>query len=237
MNRIDLVDENLLKQEEAQLYDAGAERGFLACLMAKPELILDAEQQVHPNMLFIDLHRYCYQVMLFVAKSCARNNWMLSFDNTTVLSVAQQMGEAHTRAFVQKTEGMDRWREIKDFAAFVSMESFPRYQATVRDRAARVKMFREARRLQKAVRELDVHPEAANVAGQYEAMFSRVAFGASGDDESRLRRLGEYIDPLMAKIDLSHANPDAGVFHLHHPDFPFWMELMGGGFRRNVVSQ
>ncbi|MCL2641091.1 MAG: hypothetical protein FWD53_09630 [Phycisphaerales bacterium] len=95
MNRLDLIDENLLKQEEAQLYDAGAERGFLACLMAKPSLIIDAQLQIHPNMLFHDLHRYCYQVMLFVADSCARSNWEVSFDDTTVLLVSQQMGEAH----------------------------------------------------------------------------------------------------------------------------------------------
>jgi replicative DNA helicase len=231
-----LVDQNLLMQEEAWLWDVASERGVLACIIQKPDLLWEADRLLRPEWFFNPLHRYIYQVMLFVARQSLTNNWQVRFDEFTVMAVAKQCGPQFVEAFLKKTEGMAKWKEIAEAARFTTIESFGRYMATVRDRAARVHMYRDARRLQRSVMDLSANPVASNIAGKYESRLGQIAFGSSEEDESRLVKLGNYSEQFHVKARLNHAYPDKHLFHLRFPHFPYWMSLMGGGFRRNSLS-
>jgi replicative DNA helicase len=229
------VDEKVLLQEEQYLYDAPAERGFIACLMAKPELLAEAEPVVSQDMIFFPLHNYIYQVMKFVAKKAAQNGWSVQFDEFTVMSVAKEMGQAYVDSFLRKTDGMAKWNELKETAAFADLTNFGSYMATLKDRAARVKFFRMARQMQLSVMNMQTNPDVGQVAAEFEGQISDITFGAARGD-SRLTRLGEYENEFMTFAGLAHKYPNEHIFHLRHPRFHYWMDLMGGGFVRNSLT-
>lgn len=232
------VDQTLLNQEEGYLYDPGAERGLLACIMQRPELLLEAERQVTPDMLFIEQHSYSYKVMSFVAKQAAVYGWQLRFDEVTVLGVAKMLGPQFVDNFMRKSQGMERWREIAEFARYVSLDQFARYIATIKDRAARVAMFRTARQLQRSAMDMVANPTAQELAYKYEAQLSQVGFGAATNTDSQMRSLGDYADESLFEYELNNALPDKHLFHVRTPmgRFDYWMSLMGGGFRRNSLT-
>ena len=230
-----VIDQNLLLQEEHYIYDIPAERAFLACVMQRPDLIMEADRLVKPEWLFNPMHNYCFRVMQFIATEAQRNGWAIAFDEATALSVAKMAGEQFVQNFLVKTEGMAKWREIAEMAPYTSIDQFPRYAATLKDRAARVAMFRKARQLQMSVMDMAANPDAAKVAINYEAALSNIAFG-SGDPDAQLKRLGEYSDNLLFKAKLNAAFPHKHLFHIRHPRFQYWMDLMGGGFRRNSLT-
>ena len=231
-----VVDSNLLMQEESYLYDPGAERAVLACIVQKPALLMEAERAIRHEWFFFPLHQYIYRVLVFVAQACTRNGWALTFDDTTILSVAKQIGPEFVDNFIRRTEGMAKWREIVDYSKYVALDAFPRHLATMKDRAARVKMFRKGRSLQVSAMDMEANPDASQVASKYEGELSRIAFGMADDDEGRLILLGDVAEEAMWKTRLVHEHPHRSLFHLRHPRFEYWMDLMGGGFRRNSLT-
>lgn len=231
-----LVDQTLLNQEEGYLYDPGSERGLLACIMQRPDLLLEADRQVNPEMFFHEEHQYIFRIMKFVQRQSALYGWQVSFDEVTVLNVAKYCGPQVADNFIRKTNGMEKWRAIMEFARYVALDQFPRYIAAIRDRAARVGMFRTARQLQRAAMDMSANPSAQELAYSFEAKLSHLGFGASEDAESKLMRLGDYADDAMVEYQLNAMYPHKHLFHLKHPRFRYWMALMGGGFRRNSLT-
>jgi len=229
-----LVDQTLLNQEESYLYDAGAERGFLACIMQNPQLITDAQFQVTRGMIHIESHRYIYEIMLWLARRLSTTQHPLSFDETTVATAAYYAGQRYIESFHHK-KGLETWREIKAFADRCSVDRFPQYIATIRDRATRVRMFRLGRQLQESSLDMASNPQVDSVASRYEAELSRLSFDGV-DDEARMTKLSQYVDPLLEKAYMNQQFPHLQLFHLRYPRFPLWMDIMGGGFRRNSLT-
>ena len=229
------VDQTLLNQEESYLYEPAAERGFLACIMQRPQLLMEAQRVITPAMLNIDMHRYIYQIMIFVERQAIIHNWQLSFDEIMVLAIAKQAGPQFVDSFYKKN-GLEKWREIAGFAQNCSVERFPQYVDTIRDRGSRVKMFRMARQMQRSSMDMQANPQVAGLAASYEGELSRISFNSADDDESRMTKLGQYAQPILDKALMSQQNPHLHLFHVRHPRFQRWMDLMGGGFRRNSLT-
>ena len=153
--------------------------------MAEPKSIWEAERLIKPQWFFYPLHQYIFRVLLYVARKALKNNWQVSFDEMTVMSVVQECGPEFVNAFLRKMDGMVKWREISEAVRFTSTESFGGYMATMKDREARVKMFREARKLQQAVMDLNGNPVAATVAGRYESQLGQSPLAARTTTKAR----------------------------------------------------
>jgi replicative DNA helicase len=193
------VGQDSLRTEEAYLYDPGVERGVLACIMAHPDLLVEAKRTVKPEHFFYPMHQYTYRCMLFVAESAARNGWPISFDLTTVECVAKQAGPEFFNNFVQRTEGMAKWREIQEFGNYVDGNGFQRYVAALRDRAARVAIYRKARLMQIAAIDLAQHPSASEVAAQFGADLRWISHQVSNRPDPNLT---DVFRDVMAYSDL-----------------------------------
>jgi len=236
-NRIpNLLDPSSQREEERFLYSAPAEAGILACIMQRPQFILEAERLIHPEWFQIAIHQHIYRLMSLMATTATQNGWQISFTASAALVVAQHAPPDVMQHFLKQNDGMNRWNEIAAMSTAMSADQFPRYVHAMRDRAARVAIYRKARQMQLSAMDFDTNPDASRVAMQYEAALSTIAFGTTDSRDGKLARLGDYGEDFLYATKMSLMYPHKHLFHLRHPRFEYWMNLMGGGFRRNSMT-
>ena len=137
-----VIDGNLFLQEESQLYEPSSERAVLALIVQRPDLLMEIERQVPLDWFFIDMHMYIYRIMSFIGRQCAMHGWPLAFDAVTVHNIAMSLGGNVAANFRHKTNGMEKWNGVAEFAKHVSIDALPRHLGTLRNVSIRVGMFR-----------------------------------------------------------------------------------------------
>lgn len=228
------IADELFYQEEQGLYDTASERIFLAMLVRRPELILEAERLVPADAIYRRGHAAIYRCMLHVQWLAVQHGWPLRFDDMAILRVADWAGMREV--LLAETQNLQHVRDIMAIAERVDVEQFSSVVYALTDASHRVKLYRQARVLQLGVMNRDEHPDARQVALQTESAMLAVAFDGVIDDDSRMTKLGEEREQFEAKAEMAADVRVPGLFNIPCPLFPRWMALMNGGFRRKGLT-
>jgi len=221
---------------EQRLWDVAAERRFLACLFRRPSLIYEAERLVPPTALQLTDHRYIYEIMLGMYRMCARHGWELVFDHVAMLSVARSLGRVHEERFIQRTDGMEKVRQIEAFAVSVDVQQFVVYAEIINDRAARIAVLRKAVGVIKDTQDFTKMPDAAMVAAKAESDFASISQSAAIDPQTRITKLSDQMALTLPRMQIQFTYPMKPLFFTPVPQFPTLMKFAGGGFRRGGLS-
>lgn len=230
----DIINRSMLDMEESRMYDVGAERGFLACIVKRPELIHEAAQRVPRHALFAEIHGYIYGAMLFVREKVVARGWDLSFDPIAMATIAREMGAVYEQRFYRQTDGLEKIRELERLSIGIDINQFGNYVATILDRCTRVQAYRQARVMQERLMSIASNPDASVPILETESRLCQMTYAI--DDHSRIAPLASQEQESLAKAYVARNNPNLNLFYIPVNRFPKWMRYLGGGFwRRNLT--
>lgn len=213
------------------MWDSASERGLLACLMARPELMYEVYDRVPVQAFNIKLHAYLYQIMRFVYDKAAKSGWQLAFGPDAMASVARSLGADAENSFYHRTEGMEKVRDIDRLSRLIELNKHQAFVGIILDRYSRIRIFRETRAMQEKCLNIHSYPDATAIATDSDAVFSQLAIDAAGGEE-QIALLASQEAETMSRIRINLEHPEMGMFYTHCPQFPRLMSYLGGGIRR-----
>jgi replicative DNA helicase len=228
-----LLNPNEIMQEEHGLYNMSAERALLAICMAAPEVIDDVAQAVKPEDFFFEPNRYVWKVMHYIAEQCVANRWPVAVDPMSMLGFAKRLGPEFEASFTTRDGGLKQARMIEALIPEVSKEQVSQYVSLVKDHAARVALYRQARTLQLKVISAGDETETGQLAMDAETALSSIAWS---DERPQLVRLSDADAAVHLRCRLACTYPDRGLFNVEVPHFPHFMRMQHGGYRRRGLS-
>lgn len=232
----DIISTELFQMEERRLYNLEAERGFLACIIRKPELIHEATRQVPVNRLYIEIHGYVYGVMHAIAHMVATKGWDLSFDPITMVNMARRQGKGAEERFYHRTDGLAKVRQLEQLSYNIDLNCFANFVRAVNDAAVRVEAYRQCRQAQMGLINVSANPDPTEVLMRHEARISNLTYWSGEEDESRITKLSDQDEMTQAKIEINHAYPQLNLFTVKGKKFPRYMHYLGGGFWRRGLT-
>lgn len=136
-------------EAEMSLCNLVAERRFVACLMARPDWIGDAAQQVPPNWLHYSWYRAVYDLMLRAYWLGCTQGWTPRFDPESLHQYA--VGHGVLEEFSRATRNFEAVRDahlMASGAGFIPDQAIRPTVNDLRQSALRVQTFRRAAKLQ-----------------------------------------------------------------------------------------
>lgn len=226
-----IINPNLFSQEEDLLYDTGSERAFLAMLVKKPDLIVEAERLIPPEFLHRRANAYTYQCMLYIYSQATGNGWAVAFDDVSMLRVAEYLGRQDR--FLEETRNLQHIREIMAMSRGMDDSQWPAIVSAIQEAHHRVKVYRAGRIAQQKALDKTGNPSIYDVAGSMEIEFNGISiYDGPQNNESRITKLSDEGPAFLAKCYLAANNADKSLFNVGCDLFPFLMDLMNGGWRR-----
>lgn len=224
-----------LDHEEKTLWSVEDERMFLACLIKSPDLISKADSRVVPNDLNYPTYRYIYRIMLFLYRDARNSIGSLSFDGFSMSSAAAAAG--HGDSYNKATRNGDDVFSLQMLADEMSVDGFNNFINNITDRSSRIEAFRKARSIQKDLLDIKKNPTVQAVVD--DASISMADVGVRSRPEStdgQIIKLSDCNERLWAAANLTKNNKDLQLYKSPVEGFPFWMDLMGGGFQRGGLT-
>jgi len=223
--------------EESRIYDVSSERSFLACLVANPDLTIVAKRMVEPDYMHYSLHKYLYEIMLFMHDKADDGGYALAFDRYSMHGLAQRLGPKYEQRFLRQTDGMEKLGEIESLAESINLDRFDAYVDAVRDRAALVRLYRAGRSMQLEAMNPSPRSNGAAIAIRHEDHIGRIVTKFTDDKSAGgLMKLSDAGSRVVSKSQLQADNPEKSLFKINVPLFPTWMKISGGGLHRKGLT-
>lgn len=224
-----------LKLEEDSIWSVEDERAFLACLMADPNLISEADRLVVPHDIHFEMYRYVYLVMLHLYKSSYDNIGSLSFDSVSMINAAKAAGVGDQ--FNKLTDNGKVVFGLESLASQISPAGFNNFIRNIKDRSSRVEAFRKARAIQQELLDIPNNPSVEKVVSDAAITLADVGVRIRPDStDGKIIKLSDTNEELWAAANLTKKYSDLNLYHSPIDGFPFWMNLMGGGFERGGLT-
>jgi replicative DNA helicase len=211
---------------ERDIYDQGAERAFLACIMNHPELANLASILVSPADIYGSQNSIVYKAILFLRDKMSKNGFTMKYDASSIISAMKDMKCLSN--FTKQIGGLEYLSNIQ--VAPCDKDSFEFYVDTIRTRSARVHMFREATRLQhRAVNDLvtdnfDIISNSGRIMQEIAESFCK---------KSTIIKLGDMVPQVLGEYkNCKEAGRKSGL----QADFcPRFMDILHGFRRRQFI--
>jgi replicative DNA helicase len=226
------ISKNQVDIEESRLYVPDAEMRYLALLMKMPHLITEGSRQVKKDAMFFEINRYAYGIMIWIYEEAERRGWNLNFDPPSMFAAARYMGPQYERNFHEKTNGMERLRDIELMVPHVHETHFEALVHQINDHAKRVAIHRKGRQLMLAATDFARNANAGAIAKDASGWMMDLAFSGVGGNDDRILKISECEVEVLRETRISHANPEKGLSFLRLDGFPVLMNHLGGGLKR-----
>lgn len=224
---VGIVNQEVLDKEEAQIYDTGTERAFLACIMKEPKLMHEASHLVTLNDLYNKLTRGVYQVMLYLYKRQSKERVEASYDTMSMLAVAKSLGEGKEDSMLALVGGLEHLQSIE--AAPIKIKAFKQYVSIILEKSAKVQAYRKAREIQlKAINQAPID-RAAFVSEIQQEIFEMST--DCGGNRS-IVRIGEEADLFLQEMI---ENKKAGRGGIRATFMPKLMRVLNGFRGGNLI--
>lgn len=222
-----MINTDLLEKEEAQIYDTGTERAFLACIMKEPKLMHEASHLVTIHDLYNKFTKGVYQVMLYLYKRQSKEKAEASYDTMSMLAVAKSLGEGKEENMLSLVGGLDHLQSIE--SAPIKIGSFKQYISILLEKSAKVQAYRKARGIQlKAINQAPVD-RATFVSEIQQEMFDMST--VHGGDRNIIK-LGEEAERFLGEMV---ENKKAGRCGIRATFMPKIMRVLNGFRGGNLI--
>lgn len=140
--------QNVIGQAEPSLYNPAAENQFIACLIARPDWLLQAAQQVPVNWLHFRGYRAIYEAMRSMQWTASQGGWQPRFDVEAMYAFLSSQGRVEE--FCQATQQLDTLKTAQTLACspeFNAEQVIQRAIHCLRESAVRVALFRQSAKM------------------------------------------------------------------------------------------
>lgn len=211
---------------ERDIYDLGAERAFLACLMNNPALVPLAVIRVRADDMYGSQNAVIYRAILYLHAKAARNGYAMKYDAASMISAMKDM--KCLASFTKEVGGLEYLSNIQ--IAPGEPDSFGFYMDTVLDRSARVKMFRRALDFQRRSVE-DLSSDAFELVSELSKGMAEISDRYC--KKSSIIRLGDAVPNMLDEFRRAKANP--AVSGVRASFMPKFMSILHGFRRRQFI--
>jgi replicative DNA helicase len=211
---------------ERDIYDLGAERAFLACLMNNPVFVPMAVIKVKADDMYGSQNAVIYRAILYLYAKAAKNGYKMKYDASSMISAMKDM--KCLANFTKEVGGLEYLSNIQ--IAPSDPGSFEFYMDTVLNRSARVKMFRRALDFQRRSVE-DMSSDAFELVSELNKGMAEISDRYC--KSSSIIKLGDAVPNMLDEFKRAKTNP--AVSGVRATFMPKFMSILHGFRRRQFI--